>query len=143
MWGITVANQPHHAISENHYSLALTPTLMRDFIKLDLGPTLKSAGYGIDKLKLMIYDDVRKYIKNYTDIILVDSEAVKYVSGVAFHWYNNEDSQLQILDSIHYEYPEYFLLSTEACKGPMEEEKVSLGNWTRAENYTHDILTVS
>jgi len=142
MWGISAANEPYYAIRSPYHALPLTPTLMRDFIKLDLGPTLKNKGYGTDKLKLLIMDDIRKYITNYTEVILADSEAANYVSGIAFHWYSNEDSQLKFLDSIYHEYPNYFLLSTEACVVTIYENKVSLGNWTRAEMYAHDILTV-
>jgi glucosylceramidase len=145
IWGLSVQNEPLNGESKNFgfNSLGYTSALMRDFIKSDLGPALMRAGYGSDKLKLIIMDSQLAEIKNYADTILGDSEAVKYVSGVAFHWYFKEDTSASILDKVHYKYPKHFIISIEACEGVFEEQIVSLGNWTRAETYADDILTVS
>ena len=56
---------------------------MRDFIAETLGPKLKSANYGVDKLKLFIVDDQRIYLKRWTNTIM-NSNASEYVTGVAY-----------------------------------------------------------
>ncbi|CAG2170249.1 unnamed protein product, partial [Oppiella nova] len=71
------------------------------------------------------------------------NSSAKYVSGIAFHWYLNSLSPLMDLDKTHQQFPNVFLLSTEACEGsnPFVTDKVSLGNWDRAQAYAYDIIT--
>ncbi|CAK9252580.1 unnamed protein product [Sphagnum jensenii] len=123
-------------------SVAMRGVDQRDFVKLDLGPELKKAGLTPDKLKLFILDDNLPYIPEVVDTILQDTEAAKYVSGVATHWYETSDESWQLLDGIHENYPDQEIVSTEACNGYLKlyEEAVTLGNWTRAERYAVDIL---
>jgi hypothetical protein len=73
-----------------------------------------------------------------------DKEVAKYVSGLAFHWYENTAENINILDKTNEKYPNLFLLSTEAGVG-WEKNKtlISLGNWTNFEKYAFDIITVS
>lgn len=88
---------------------------MRDFIKKDLGPALKAAGYDKEKLKMMIYDDNLSNLNYFINGIVNDPEAAQYVSGIAYHWYTRKYHEA--LSEAHYAHPEYFLLSTEACEG--------------------------
>ncbi|CAG2117961.1 unnamed protein product, partial [Medioppia subpectinata] len=73
----------------------------------------------------------------------VEILSAQYVSGIGFHWYLNAMSPPTDLDKTYEEFPNVFLLSTEACEGsnPFQEDKVSLGNWDRAETYAYDIIT--
>lgn len=146
LWGLTVENEPSMGYHRKHFnSLALNGSLERDFLKLDLGPALAKAGF--KDLKVMIFDDLLFYSRDwFTDPldfireILLDKEASRYVFGVAFHWYTNWITIRQSLDLIHQEFPDYYLLSTEAC---IIYNNVSLGNWTSFELYAHDIIRVS
>ena len=116
----------------------------RDFIKLNLGPTLEKAGLK-DKVKIMIHDDQRDTLVNWTHTVLSDKEAAKYVSGIAFHWYHNDRAPVEILDQVAAAFPDYFILNTEACietKNP-KKEVLSLGEWEQGERYAYDIITVS
>lgn len=124
--------------------MGFNSSLMRDFINKDLGPTLKAEGYDRAKLNLMIIDDQRPFLNTWANTILGDNTTAQYVSGIAFHWYLNSVSPPTELDTIHNKFPDYFLLSTEACEGsdPFEAQRVSLGNWNRAETYAYDIITV-
>jgi glucosylceramidase len=124
--------------------MGFTAPLQRDFIQKDLGPALEAAGYGPNKLKLMIIDDQRNFINQWANVILKDNATAKYISGIAFHWYLNSVSSPLELDKTHNQFPDYFLLSTEACEGsnPFQKDKVSLGDWGRAQSYAYDILTV-
>ena len=146
MWGLTIQNEPFDGLLPGFAfnCMAFKPEQERDFIASDLGPTLKKAGYGIDKLKLMIMDDQRTFIKQWADTVLKDNASAQYVSGIAFHWYANLLSPVEDLDRVNAKYPDYFLLSTEACEGTTltNKETVSLGNWNRAESYAYDIIKV-
>ena len=124
--------------------MGFTSQQQRDFIAKDLGPALKAANYGVDRLKLMIFDDQRPFLNKWTDTILKDNSSAQYVSGIAFHWYLNSVSSPNILDKAHEEFPNHFLLSTEACEGsnPFQKDRVALGSWERAESYAFDIITV-
>ncbi|CAN7949891.1 unnamed protein product, partial [Ixodes pacificus] len=74
--------------------------------------------------------------------VLGDADAAKYVQGVAVHWYADEFVGPWVLDKTHDNFPDKFILATEACRGdkPWDKAKVILGSWDRAESYAHDIL---
>lgn len=74
-----------------------------------------------------------------------DANANKYVSGIAVHWYEDFIAPVISLTSTHEKFPDKFILATEACDGsmPWDLDKVSLGDWDRAEHYIHDIIEVS
>ena len=146
MWNVTVENEPNAGFNDKYLrnSLGFSPELQRDFIKLDLGPTLAKAGYGINKLKLMINDDQRPTVSHWAHVILSDPKVAKYVSGSAFHSYENTVENIVELDLAHNEFPDYFLLGTEACeewKG--KTGKVSLRDCHTFDRYAFDIITVS
>ncbi|CAG2182964.1 unnamed protein product, partial [Oppiella nova] len=143
MWGITVENEPKAGNDPNYKfnCLGFTPELQRDFLKLDLGPILSAAGYGLNTTELMIFDDQRSQIYNWAKTILTDKEAAKYVSGVAFHWYENSVENIPNLDKSHEVDPSKFILNTEACEEWRGHDKhVYLGSWDAFERYANDIL---
>lgn len=143
-WGITVQNEPSSGYIPMYpfQCMAMSPGLERDFLKYDLGPALSDAGYGTDKLQVMILDDQRIFLPYWANIVLGDAEAAKYVTGIGFHWYWNHIRGPTVLDQTHNNYPDKFLLSTEACEGStsLPRNKVILGSWDRAESYAHDII---
>nr|XP_037268263.1 lysosomal acid glucosylceramidase-like [Rhipicephalus microplus] len=140
IWGLTVENEPTAGQIPFYpwQTLGFTPATERDFIKLDLGPALNTAGYG--RLKLMMLDDNRINIGHWTSVVLGDPEAAKYVHGIAVHWYMNRMVGPQVLDKVHESYPDKFILPSEACTGYQKERGVRLGSWERAEEYAFDIL---
>lgn len=143
-WGLTAENEPTAGFVPTYpfQSLGFTPALQRDFIKFDLGPALEKAGYGPDKIALMILDDMRVFLPIWANLVLKDKDAAKYIAGVAVHWYLDSVTDAARLDETHDAFPDKFILATEACMGdkPWIKEKVQLGSWDRAENYSHDIL---
>uniref|UniRef100_A0A4D5RNY4 Glucosylceramidase n=1 Tax=Ixodes scapularis TaxID=6945 RepID=A0A4D5RNY4_IXOSC len=144
IWGLTVENEPSVGYVPNFrwQSMGFTPSTELDFIKMDLGPALLEAGYGPGNLTLMIMDDQRSFLPNWANVVLGDPEAAKFVQGVAVHWYANDYMGPWVLDKTHNNFPDKFILATEACEGwrSSDVEKVILGSWNRAENYAHDIL---
>ncbi len=57
----------------------------RDFVKFYLGPQMRRDHPDVN---IMIYDHNRDFIARWAIAILSDAEAVKYVDGLAFHWYS-------------------------------------------------------
>jgi len=142
MWGITVQNEPSLARQLPDANTYYDPEMQRDFIKMNLGPTLHKSGYTSDKFNLMMYDDNIHMLDKWADTILNDTEAAKYVSGIAFHWYSNSKTIEWpdiIMENTHKKYPNHFLLSSEAC----HLEGTGTGQWGFGENYAHDIIRVS
>ncbi|XP_015795115.1 putative glucosylceramidase 4 isoform X2 [Tetranychus urticae] len=140
-WGLTPGNEPSVGFIPflKLPSLGFSGAMMAEFIKRDLGPALKAAGYDKNKLKLMVLDDNIPYLMNFVWPILSDPEVNQYVSGVAYHWY--AQSMHEALTQFHSMYPEYFILSSEACEGFRANEKaLTIGNWTRAENVVADVI---
>ena len=67
-----------------------------------------------------------------------DPEVTKYVSGIGIHWYIDQFSPLVALDYTHEEFPDKFILATEATV-----KVVKIGVWGHAQSYASDILDVS
>nr|CAD7585796.1 unnamed protein product [Timema genevievae] len=140
-WGLTPQNEPDHGLEYGLFnSMGWYPSEMLEWIVGYLGPALDDAGYA--DLKIMINDHQRTMISKWAELYKNESLS-KFVSGMAVHWYTDQDSDPKILTQFHNEYPEKFLLYTEACVMPAAEEtSVILGSWERGERYMTDILEV-
>ncbi|KAF2362206.1 Glycosyl hydrolase family 30 TIM-barrel domain, partial [Trinorchestia longiramus] len=141
IWGLSPQNEP--LTNETNWTINACqwlPEDMRDWIKDHLGPTLADAGYG--HLQLLAYDFNRSKMPYYAIPLLEDPDCNKYISGIAYHWYEDDlispDVVLQVRDLD----PTKFILHTEACTGVRADEshKVLLGDWSRGEYYVEDIL---
>ncbi|XP_072167356.1 lysosomal acid glucosylceramidase-like [Diadema setosum] len=141
MWALTGGNEPTAGLFPNYkwQCLFFSPSLQRDFIKRDLGPTLHERGHG--DVKLLIMDDQRFLLPRWAQVVLEDAEAAAYVSGIGIHWYWDEIVDASRLNETHHAYPDYFMLATEACEGHLNrEEEVILGSWERGEAYSYSII---
>ena len=144
LWGITVENEPVEGQNAKYTfnCLNLTAPIERDFVKMNLGPTLEKAGYTSDKFKLMVYDDNANDLQSWADTILADKDAAKYVSGIAYHWYGNHKMSGfpdTVLNAVHQKHPHVFTLNSEAC----HLEGAGNGRWDFGEHYAYDIIRVS
>ncbi|CAG2103710.1 unnamed protein product, partial [Medioppia subpectinata] len=144
-WGLTIENEPEVGFIKDYKfnCLALNATLERDFVKLDLGPALTRAGYGRDKLNLILFDDSRQYMIDWLDTCFNDKESAKYINGIAYHCYGNSFTNWDILETVHQRHPDQFLISTECCQAfniLPPGTAVNLGVWEQAEFYTKDIM---
>ncbi|ETN75848.1 O-Glycosyl hydrolase family 30 [Necator americanus] len=141
-WGLTVQNEPTSGLNPDYgwQTMYFSAAMERDFVKNQLGPALKSSPYAKD-LKLMVNDDQRYNLPEWADTILNDTEAAKYVSGIAVHWYEDLEVPAAVLTTTHQRHPDYFILASEACNGfePLEG-RPNLGDWGRAETYVNDII---
>jgi len=140
MWGLTIQNEPNTGFADHSWNTCgFTSDQERDFIKFDLGPNLEAAGYTPDKLKVMILDHDRKWIPEWTGKIYTDPDVSKYVSGIALHWYINGDVTGEDMDQLLADYPDKFLLYTEASV-VNQLDTIGLGDWRATEDYANDIM---
>ncbi|XP_063230493.1 lysosomal acid glucosylceramidase-like [Bacillus rossius redtenbacheri] len=140
-WGVTAQNEPTQGniYPSGIISMGWTAEQQRDWIAQHLGPTLHKGGY--DYLKLMILDDNRLVLPKWAETVLGKKTARDYVSGVAVHFYADAYFSPSILNQTHNEFPDKFILYTEAC----DLHKIvtsDLGNWEKGENYGKSILEV-
>ena len=107
-----------------------------------MGPTLEVEGYSY--LKLMILDDQRPLIPKWPREIFEygHGKGSQYVSGVGVHWYVDDLGLAFALDQFHEEFPDKFILYTEACNIPTQwnPNQVALGDWNRGEKYFSVII---
>ncbi|XP_066985550.1 lysosomal acid glucosylceramidase-like [Macrobrachium rosenbergii] len=141
-WGVTAQNEPMDGNIPYFWfnCMGWTAETQRKWIAEHLGPTLENNNLG--DLKLMIMDDQRLLLPSWPATVLNDTEAAKYVDGIAIHWYWDQFSSPELLTRTHELFPDTFLMGTEACVGdkPYEAE-VAIGAWERLERYAHDIIT--
>ena len=143
IWGLTAQNEPSDGMIEGFpfQCLGWTGDLQRDFIKTDLGPALVQSGF--KDVKLMILDDQRVFLPFWAETVLHDSDAAKYVSGIAVHWYEHLFVPPSALERTYEQFgAKYFMINTEACEQDLinKNRSVLLGNWYRGERYFRDIM---
>ena len=111
IWGLTPVNEPH-GNSGQWESMHFTPESQNEFIKNHLGPTLRARDYG--DTKLLIYDQNRDGIEDWTDVIFGDPETASFVHGVAVHWYESTYKVYEeVFDRVHEKFPEFSIIHTE------------------------------
>ena len=140
-WGLTAQNEPLNGVLGNSINdMGWNSTTQREWIVNNLGPALESAGYS--DIKLMMFDDQRLLAPKWAREVFADEKALKYVSGIAVHWYADDFGLPFALDQCHNEFPDKFILYTEACNvGQMDHKPpVVLGDWDRGERYLYNII---
>ncbi|RXG53828.1 putative glucosylceramidase 4 [Armadillidium vulgare] len=115
-YGFTVQNEPYAGSTDwdwncCHFTAEDEKVFVRDY----LGPTLQAAGY--DDLKLLIGDGNLEIYPQFIENILEDEECASFVDGIAVHWYVDDYRPETILTQLHEEFPNNFILHTEACTG--------------------------
>ncbi|XP_063232548.1 lysosomal acid glucosylceramidase-like [Bacillus rossius redtenbacheri] len=135
-WGITPQNEPTGGLRSSRWNMmGWQPAEMRQFLAHSFCPALRAAGF--DHLKVMLGDDntnrLSAWQKLYKDTVLD-----KCVSGMAVHWYTDDETSHSVLEQVHQQHPDKFLLYTEACI----EDAVALGSWERGARYISNIIQV-
>jgi glucosylceramidase len=113
IWGLTPVNEPH-GNGGNWESMHFSPESQNDFIKHHLGPRLRQSEHS--NARLLIYDQNRDGLEEWTDLILADPQSANHVYGAAVHWYSStfkvhEDT----FDRVHAKFPELTIVHTEGC----------------------------
>ncbi|KAJ6657020.1 hypothetical protein lerEdw1_003021 [Lerista edwardsae] len=143
-WAVTAENEPTAGLMWKYpfQNLGFTAEQQRDFIAEDLGPALANSSH--KNIRLIILDDNRINLPYWAKVVLdKDSKAYRYVHGIGVHWYADFISPIEMtVGATHWRFPDYFIISTEACTGVHFWEKgVALGSWDRGETYSRSILS--
>lgn len=106
----------------------------RDFVRDHLGPTLEKEG--LSRIKLLVWDHNKEELYHRVKLIYEDTEASRYVSGAAVHWYTGD--HFEELRLVRQKYPDKEIIFSEGC---VEYSRFSSegGVW-QGEMYAHDIL---
>ncbi|XP_075763769.1 lysosomal acid glucosylceramidase isoform X2 [Pelodiscus sinensis] len=141
-WAVTAGNEPTAGMISGYpfQCLGFTAEHQRDFIAQDLGPALANSSHRA--VRLIMLDDNRVLLPHWAKVVLSDPNAARYVHGIGLHWYLDFIAPIEsTVGKTHTLFPDYFLLSTEACAGVFFWERdVILGCWDRGNRYSHSIL---
>ncbi|MDH3626692.1 MAG: glycosyl hydrolase [Acidobacteriota bacterium] len=113
MWGLTPVNEPH-GNGGQWESMHFSPESQNDFIKQHLGPRLQASSHAATRL--LIYDQNRDGLEEWTDVIFGDPESAKHVYGAAVHWYSSTFKVYEdTFDRVHAKFPDCSIVHTEGC----------------------------
>ncbi|XP_043259524.1 lysosomal acid glucosylceramidase-like [Colletes gigas] len=138
---VSTGNEPGNGvvIVDPLSSMGWTPNTVAKWIANNLGPTLAASEH--NRTQILVLDDQRIFLPWYVEEIAKNEEAMKYVAGIASHWYTDFIVPTSVLDQTHDKFPDKFLIMTEACLGTGEPlTPVVLGSWYRGEKYFLSIL---
>lgn len=136
IWGITPVNEPH-GNNGQWESMHFTPETQNLFIKNHMGPKLVNENF--EDVKLLIYDQNRDGLEEWTDVILGDEETANYVYGTAVHWYESTNKVYEdVFERVNAKFPKFGIIHTEGCiddlgkeapNGILDPERFKEENW--------------
>ncbi|XP_076620978.1 lysosomal acid glucosylceramidase-like [Colletes latitarsis] len=137
---VSTGNEPSEGIALHNSLSAMgwTAKTVAKWIADNLGPTLAESEY--NQTRIWILDDQRSFLPEYIEEIAENKRSMKYVEAIASHWYRDPDIPPSVLTRTHDEFPDKFLIMTEACIHNQSERPVVLGSWDRGERYILSIL---
>ncbi|XP_023245563.1 glucosylceramidase-like [Copidosoma floridanum] len=136
IWAVSTGNEPFTSLVPISHinTMFWSSRTVSVWIQENLGPTLQQSTS--NNTQILVLDDQRVALPWYMiNMRRHNPGALKYVSGIAVHWYTDEYFPAFVLDVTHDEFPDKFLLMTEFSVGdrPWEHPKVQLGSWSRAD----------
>jgi len=137
IWGLSIQNEP--MATQTWESCIYTAEEERDFLKNNLGPTLKREGLS-DK-KIIAWDHNRDLIYQRASTILSDPQAAKYVWGIGYHWYEPWSGGEPMFDNVklvHETFPDKALIFTEGCIDKFDAKR--MGEWKFGERYGRSMI---
>lgn len=137
VWGVTIQNEPMAV--QRWESCIYTAEEERDFLKNYLGPTFEKNGFG--NKNIVVWDHNRDLISHRANVIFEDPEAMKYVWGIGFHWYETwagGEPKYDNLKNIKESYPDVNLLFTEGCQEKFDPKAYQ--RWSNAERYGNSMI---
>ena len=137
IWGISIQNEP--MATQRWESCIYSAEAERDFLKNNLGPTMRREGLG--HKKIIAWDHNRDLVYQRAKTILTDPKAAQYVWGIGYHWYEPWSGGEPMFDNIqlvHESFPNTNLLFTEGCNDAFKSEELSA--WRLGEKYGHSMI---
>ncbi|KAJ8927687.1 hypothetical protein NQ314_019823 [Rhamnusium bicolor] len=143
-WGMTTGNEPMDGFYSHTHSLinamGWVPIMQNKWIKENLGPSLRESVH--KDIKILIHDDDRLTVPYVVPLMLNDETTLKYIDGVALHWYWDAQVPPDVLSLTKSNRKDVFLLSTESCNlcifldGYLEYDAIGWIDWNMALNLT-------
>ena len=118
MWAVSTGNEPFTTLIPFAHinKMYWSASTASKWVLQNLGPTLEKSNSN-DTIILML-DDQRATLPWYViDFKLRNGDALKYIKGVAVHWYTDDFVPAATLTATHALLPDKFILMTEACVG--------------------------
>jgi glucosylceramidase len=113
IWGLTPVNEPH-GNNGQWESMHFSPQSQNEFVQEHLGPALKRSPFA--DTRLLIYDQNRDGLEEWTDVIFGDEKTAPYVYGAAVHWYESTEKVYgEVFDRVKEKFPDKAILHTEGC----------------------------
>jgi len=123
IWAVTPVNEPQ-GNNGTWESMEMGPEQQREFVRV-LGKQLRASGLGT---KILIFDQNRAEMEEYTKVLFEDKEVASLVYGTAVHWYNSTFKVYEdVLDAQNTRYPDKVIIQSEgtidsvsggaSCKG--------------------------
>lgn len=129
---ITVQNEPEATQTWDSCRYSVEEEMQ--FVRDELGPTLKEEGLG--DVKILVWDHNKELLYERAKGILEDPIAASYVGGLAFHWYTGD--HFDAISLVREKYPEQELIFTEGC---VEYSRFADSSEVyKAEMYGHDMI---
>jgi glucosylceramidase len=164
-WGLTVMNEPVFAVQPflNFNTMIFPRDDYANYVAKYLGPKLKRNDK-LKHIKLMVHDDNRRFLMNFTKPILDEHRVRQFVDGVSVHGYVDEEYEMMELMYENYkdidgvpppspsssatqteaderQADHWFVLPTELSSGHLPfMEKALAGNWHRGVHYALDVI---
>jgi len=136
VWGLTVQNEP--MATQTWESCIFTAEEERDFLKNNLGPTIKKE---LGDKKIVVWDHNRDLMNQRANVIFDDPEASQYAWGLGFHWYETwagGKPMFQNVKAVADAYPDKNLLFTEGCVESFNQERYQY--WPNGERYGEQMI---
>ena len=137
VWGLSIQNEP--MATQKWESCIYTAEEERDFLKKNLGPTLKKEGLG-DK-KIIVWDHNRDLVYQRAATYFKDPEAAQYIWGIGFHWYEDWSGGLPMYDNIkrvQEAWPDKNIFFTEGCAESFDSTRYKV--WSLGEEYGSSMI---
>ncbi len=113
IWGLTPVNEPH-GNGGNWESMNFSPESQNEFIKSHLGPRLAASRH--KNTKLLVFDQNRDGVEEWTDLIFADPVTAPLVHGIAVHWYASTVKVYEeTFDRVQARFPNHAIIHTEGC----------------------------
>ncbi|XP_076749061.1 lysosomal acid glucosylceramidase-like [Xylocopa sonorina] len=142
IWAVSTGNEPLNAYVpfDRINTMGWTPKSMGKWVADNFGPTLAASRH--NETRILALDDQRIELPWAIKDMFRNEKARNYTAGIAVHWYTDSFIPPTVLDRTHADFPDKFILLTEACTGSNELKfkKVLLGSWERGEKYILSII---
>ncbi|XP_051167808.1 lysosomal acid glucosylceramidase-like [Leptopilina boulardi] len=138
-WGLSIGNEPQNALNPvtHEMTMAWTPFGAAKFIGRNLGPSLSNSVH--NKTRILILDDSLDSVSWYVKKVMKHQIAKPFIKGTAIHYHYTTITRKNVLDKIHKNYPDKYILMTEASE--FFRKKTCYNCWDQSVNYILEMFS--